>query len=528
MSSIKSSEPEKKQEAVVDITSVDVLDEKSIKELDVAYKFKEKAEGLDVSPEEEKKLVRKIDLALLPLLGMLMACQNMDKSLNSYAAIMGMREDLNFLGQSYSWVGSSFYFGYMVFQYVAVTLLQVFPLSKTMSIFIFVWGIVLCCHAACQNAASFLAVRVILGCLESSMNPAYMILTSMWYSREEKQKEDIVGKNDTASRNKANQQYIKTSIWYGLQGIGNFLAALISYGLYRHTYTIPSWKVLYIVCGIKTIVLGIISWFHIPDIPVKAWFLTEREKSIVVERSRKNQQGFGNRKVKKDQIIEAVLDVRSYLLFFYGVSYCMANGGYTNFGSILLNQDFNFSTDQSLLMNMIGGSIDIISGGIAFLLCFIFRSRLIVGSIINTFILMGMLILAFASNRGARLFGYYTFYLSTAVMAVVISYIGSNIGGSTKKSVVYAFFSIGYCVGNIIGPQTYRAEQAPKYVGARTALIVAFVVSTACLLGVYVIDRLENRRRDKREAAGETPELPKGWEFADLTDKQNPNFRYCG
>ena len=32
---------------------------------------------------------------------------------------------------------------------------------------------------------------------------------------------------------------------------------------------------------------------HIPDTPAGAWFLTDEEKLMVVERIRTNQQGFG-------------------------------------------------------------------------------------------------------------------------------------------------------------------------------------------------------------------------------------------
>lgn len=35
-------------------------------------------------------------------------------------------------------------------------------------------------------------------------------------------------------------------------------------------------------------------------------------------------------------------------------------------------------------------------------------------------------------------------------------------------------FLIGYCVGNIIGPQTIRPEDAPRYVSAEVTIIVCY------------------------------------------------------
>lgn len=508
-------------------TVVEALHEEDWKDpnADKAIKYKEQIEGLIIDPVLEKKMVRKIDFCLLPLIGLLMSCQNMDKSTNSYASIMGLREDLKMKDQAYSWVGSSFYFGYLVFQLPVNMLLQKFPVAKTLGTFLLLWGIVLCCHAACYSSASFLACRVILGSLECAMNPAYMLITSMWYKREDSN--NFEGKNDTKSKRRANQQFLRTAIWFGSQGFGNFLGSTISYGLYVHSYKIASWRLLYVVIGLKTLFLGIVSLIHLPDIPVKAWFLNETEKKYVVERSRINQQGFGNSKFKKDQFIEAMTDIRSYLLFFYGVSYCIANGGYTNFGSILLHEDFGFSTTSALLMNMCGGTIDMLCPLVVMGVALLVQSRLLICSIINLFILVGMCCLAFTEPKGSRLFGYLTFYLSTAVVAGAISYISSNIAGHTKKICVHAIFSIGYCVGNIIGPQTYRQLQAPNYIGAKIALVVAFSASTAFLLLIYVIDQLENRRRDRERLEDVKIEVIKDFEFADLTDKQNREFRYC-
>ena len=39
----------------------------------------------------------------------------------------------------------------------------------------------------------------------------------------------------------------------------------------------------------------------------------------------------------------------------------------------------------------------------------------------------------------------------------------AGVGGSTKKLAFGAAYQLGYTVGNIIGPQTYRQSDAPDY-----------------------------------------------------------------
>lgn len=59
-----------------------------------------------IDPLEEKKLVRKIDMMILPYLAVCYAFFYIDKTTLSYAAIFGIREDLNLVGTEYNWLSS--------------------------------------------------------------------------------------------------------------------------------------------------------------------------------------------------------------------------------------------------------------------------------------------------------------------------------------------------------------------------------------------------------------------------------------
>ena len=479
---------------------------------DMAMKYIDDINNFELDPAYEKKLLRKIDWHILPIIVALMSCQLMDKTTNSYASIMGMRQELNMSAKEYSWVGSSFYFGYLVFQYPANRLLQRFPLSKTLSTAVIIWGIILMCHAACTNSAGFLTCRVLLGIFEGFMNPSYILLTSQWWRKSE--------------------QFMRTCIWWGMQGFGTILGAGIAYGLQVHRgghHEFASWKCVYIITGCITIFLGIISLVHVPDVPTKAWFLNEKDKLYVLERAKENQQGFGNQKFKMSQLKEAILDPCTYAFFFYGMSYAIPNGGFTNFGSILLNGDFGFSTADALLMNMPGGGIDIIIPPMVALInyyCFN-NQRLISMIIVNSIVVVGMCLLNFTHHKGSRLTGYLSFYIATAVSAGVCSTISSNVAGNTKKIVVNMFYLVGYCTGNIIGPQTFNANQAPGYSGAKAAMLVSFAAGTIIVMYLYGLYKWRNIKKDKMVAElGEKYKVPDNIAFADLTDIENPEFRY--
>ncbi|KAG7842440.1 hypothetical protein KL942_001178 [Ogataea angusta] len=491
------------------LSTVVSLKEKGIhvneKDLDDAAKYTGLAEDYTLDPDYEKKLVKKIDWYILPMVAALMSCQLMDKTTNSYAALMGLRTDLNMSSEEYSWVGSSFYLGYLVFEYPAGLALQKLPLSKTLSAAVVIWGVVLMCHAACQSAPTFLLCRTLLGIFEGFMNPAYILLTSQWYKKEE--------------------QFMRTCFWYGSQGLGTLLGAAIAYGLKVHRdgeHSFASWRLFYIITGVITIFLGVVSMLHIPDLPVKAWFLNEEDKRCCVERARHNQQGFGNHRLKLPQLKEAALDPTTYLIFIYAMSYAIPNGGLNNFGTILLNSDFGFSTTDSMLMNMPGGAIDVVIPPVVAIINhkFLKDKRLISMILVNLLCVLGTCLLIFTGPKGSRLAGYYIIYTSTTCMAGIASIVSSNVAGHSKKVAVSTVFLIGYCAGNMIGPQTFVEAQAPTYIGAKTAMLVCYCVGAAAMAAMYLIYYARNRER------GEPPAESGDLAFADLTDKQNPDFRY--
>jgi hypothetical protein len=66
-----------------------------------------------ISEAEENRLQWKIDFMILPYLAVCYAFFYIDKTTLSYAAIFGIRDDLNIVGTQYSWLSSIFYFGFL-------------------------------------------------------------------------------------------------------------------------------------------------------------------------------------------------------------------------------------------------------------------------------------------------------------------------------------------------------------------------------------------------------------------------------
>lgn len=459
----------------------------------------------ELTPETSKRLLRKIDLYLLPVLCFLYAFQYMDKLSASYAATLGLKKDLKMVNQEFSWTATSLSLGMLIFEFPAVLLLQRFPVAKTVSFFIISWGLVLCLHSVAETYTVFIVLRVMAGCLEAAVTPAVTLITSQWYRKDE--------------------QFLRVAIWFSFHGIGLILGDAISYGLAVHakSYTIHAWRVLFIVAGGLTILIGILILFHVPDNPSKAWFLNECEKKLVVERIRVNQQGFGNKKFKMYQFKEAITDYKTWLFFLFPIANLIPNSGINNFGTTLLTNDLRYSRQNALLLQMISGGIEIV-GCIFIASCSkYFKSRIMLTFGTISFTMIFMCFLAFGHSTKLKLTGFVMTTLLPLGLICMLSLVASNVAGHTKKVTVSAIFLIGHSLGYIIGPQIYLSYQAPNYVGAKIGMVVCAGASLLILAATYVAYSYENK---KKESLDTSEEPIKDFEFADLTDKENPKFRY--
>lgn len=72
-------------------------------------------------------------------------------------------------------------------------------------------------------------------------------------------------------------------------------------------------------------------------------------------------------------------------------------------------------------------------------------------------------------NQWARLVGLWLCFFQGLGFSMSLTMISSNIAGYTKKQLTAAILFTGYCVGNIIGPQTFRDSEAPGYHSAYIA-----------------------------------------------------------
>ncbi|KAF2012363.1 MFS general substrate transporter [Aaosphaeria arxii CBS 175.79] len=502
-------------------TSTNLVSQELLKhshDADAALKALE-GQSIVLTPAENKRLLRKIDLHLMPIMCIVYGLNYLDKTTLSYASIMGLKlppssdklhSGISINGSQYSWLSSMFYFGYLFWEYPTNRLLQRLPLGKYSAFNIIMWGTVLACFAAVDNYGGAIAIRLFLGIFEAAVTPGFALFTSQWYTRRE--------------------QGTRTGIWFSFNGFAQIFGGVLAYGIAvgcRRTGTLlEPWKIVFLATGLLTAGVGAVFLWAVPDSQINCRWLTKEERILAIERIRINGQGVGNKHFKGYQMREALLDPMCWAFFFYALIASIPNGGISNFFSQLI-VGFGYTPEQSLLYGTPGGAVEIV----ALILCAWYGDRIgrriLVSMAGLALALLGMILIVALplSNNSGRLAGYYFTQASPTPFVALLSLISSNVAGYTKKTTVAAMYLIGYCTGNIIGPQTFRPEHAPRYVPAEITIIVCWAVALGILAFVHVYYARQNASKAAVRGGAGYVRL-ENQEWLDLTDRENPEFVY--
>ncbi|KAM0323693.1 hypothetical protein ACHAQA_008628 [Verticillium albo-atrum] len=477
------------------------------------------AERIEISPERSNELRRMIDKRVLIVMILTYFLQAIDKGTLSFASIMSLPQDTGMVDsegnllQSYSWLTTCIYIAVLVVEYPQNWLIARVPIAKYLSFCIVAWGITLACHAACTSFEGLLVVRTLLGIFESVCQPAFVILSGMWYRREE--------------------QASRVTYWYMMNGAQQIVGGLLAYcfSLIK-SGPLASWQWLFLTYGIISVVFGVWVGFWMPDSPMRAHCFSEEVKHEMVERVRDNQTGIQNKTFKRHQFIEGLKDPQVW--GYCAIAFCttLPTSGLGAFANIII-KSFGFSLIETQLLAMVLGFYIIIVLLSSVWLAKRYSQNLWVmlvyclPSFVGTAILMTVEKGSLAQNVGL-LISYYITLSFWAAQTLSLSLISRNIAGQTKKTVAVAMNFIFWAAGNAIGPQVFLQHDQPRYLIAFSTHLGCYSLLVVIIVALRFYLVRQNKKRDELASSGvaEASSEFTSHAYEDLTDKENLAFRY--
>ncbi|KAM5541469.1 hypothetical protein V8D89_005023 [Ganoderma adspersum] len=483
-----------------------------------------------------RKVFRKLDARLLPLVTLLFLLSFLDRTNIGNAKIAGLVSDLHLTGLQYNLCAAMFFITYCLFEvpsYVhnesrspcilgliwdivqephpeglATVEMAGANLNRhTVPFIMLCWGIVVISMAFVRSFAGLLVARLFLGATEASVAtagffPGVTFYLCMWYPR-------------TA-------QAQRISILSGTSALAGAFGGLLAFGIEKMAGIrgLAGWSWIFLIEGLVTAAIALLSFFFMQDYPEDATFLTDAERTWLVETMKNDTTGL-SKAFKWKFLWNAVRDPHTYLMvgvFLFNV--IPAYAFVLFLPTIIAELGFADSTAQLLSVppNAVGCVLTILAG----ILSDRVRARgpfVLAGSVTA---LVGYTILFAATSPGAGYAG--TMVAACGLfpsVALTIAWAGGNAGGDVKKAVVIAMV-IG--VGNLGGVASsfiYRPQDSPRYrPGHATAISCLCVAIVLCITAMLEFARL-NRKKD--EMMGTMEDEGKD-DFEDMGD-ESPLFR---
>jgi ACS family tartrate transporter-like MFS transporter len=215
--------------------------------------------------EIETATIRAISVRLIPFLVLAYFFSYLDRVNLGFAALT-MNAELKFSPLIFAWGAGIFFIGYFIFEVPSNLALEKFGASKWIARIMVTWGIISALMATVSGEWSFYGLRFLLGVAEAGFFPGIILYLTYWYPAEYR-----------ARFLAAFAIAVPVSTVIGAPVSGLLLGLDGAVGL-------KGWQWLFIVEGVPSVLLGIVTWFYLTDRPEHATWLTSEQKAWLAAR----------------------------------------------------------------------------------------------------------------------------------------------------------------------------------------------------------------------------------------------------
>ncbi|MEH2479748.1 ACS family tartrate transporter-like MFS transporter [Nitrobacteraceae bacterium AZCC 2146] len=213
----------------------------------------------------ETSTIRAISWRLIPFLVLAYFLAYLDRVNLGFAALT-MNAELKFSPTVFAWGAGIFFIGYFIFEVPSNIALEKFGASRWIARIMVTWGIISALMAMVSGPWSFYVLRFLLGVAEAGFFPGIILYLTYWYPAEYR-----------ARFLAAFAIAVPVSTVIGAPVSGMLLGLDGALGL-------KGWQWLFIIEGIPSVVLGIVTWFYLTDRPSQAKWLSAEQKAWLLSK----------------------------------------------------------------------------------------------------------------------------------------------------------------------------------------------------------------------------------------------------
>lgn len=457
--------------------------------------------------EHDRKLVRKLDFALIPWLCILYLLAFLDRANIGNAKIAGLTHDLHLSTTQFNATLTIFFVSYSVFEPLTNVLLKRLRPSIFIPLIMLLWGLTMTFMGFVTNYSGLMAARWFLGLTEAGLFPGINYYLSCWYKRSE------FG--------------IRAAFFFSSAAIAGSFGGLLAAAIEQMDGVggKPGWAWIFILEGLLTVLFGVASFWMVYDFPSEAKFLTPDDRARVIRRLRAdNQSSAENETFAWSYLWSSLKDWKMWLAMAIYMGTTVPLYAFSIFlPTIIRDLGWNESIVQTQLFSVppyvAAALLTVFVGWLADRT----RTRGIYNILSSLLGSVGFAMLLASRNPAVQYTG--TFLGALGIYPCIsntITWVANNVEGVHRRGIILGFV-IGW--GNLNGIVSSNIYIAPPYLeghGIVLGFMVVFLFGGSVLMTVLL--RLENRKR----GAGKRDYLIEGkseQEIKDLGDLR-PDFIY--
>ncbi|KAJ5952398.1 Major facilitator superfamily domain general substrate transporter [Penicillium vulpinum] len=448
----------------------------------------------DLNPERgdewaalEKRVRWKVDLRLCSIGGLLCSLNLLDSGVLSSASVTTMLDDLDLnQGNRYSVSIFIFTIASVVFQLPCTVAVRLVGPRIWFSSITFAFGLLTLCTAFVQNWQQMIILRVLLGISMSGIYPGLTYLVSAWYPRREQQ--------------------LRFAFLQSGEVVILATGNIVNFGLnhLNGVAGLAGWRWMYIVQGLITCILGIITYWWMVDFPEHAqrsfYFLSDQEARLATRRIQDDRADVVAEPFSWGTLLANFKDPKIYgfAVMFFLLN--LISTALSYFLPIILQSGMGFSSNKSILLSTPPYYYAVIPVILTSFIGDFYRVRgpLIIFNalvLIAGFLMFGLPVSNLVTVRYIGTFLATGAYISN--WAALNAFQANNIVGQWKRVATAAAVTACNGLGGVAGSYIVRQQEAPQYltavwvsIGSHILLIAIVGAFTVCF---YIANRQQGR-----------------------------------
>lgn len=443
--------------------------------------------------EEEKKLIRKLDLRVALTACFLFVGLQVDRGNMQQAVSDNLLDDLGLTTNDYNTGNTIFLICFLLAELPSQLISKKLGPDIFIPIQMISWSLVAICQGAMTGKSGFYATRALIGMLEGGFIADLVLWLSYFY--------------------KSRELSLRLSWFWTTLSLVQIVTSLLAFAILRMrgVHGMSGWRWLFIIEGLVTLFIGIAGFYLMVPSAVqtknklhpKGWF-TDREEKIVVNRVLRDDPSKGDMHNRKALDLKAIwkslCDYDLWPIYIIGLITYIPTATITPYLTLQL-KNLNFSTFDVNLLCIPYNVIHIIILLIITWVSERVNERSLLSLIVPLYSTPLLGLLRWWKGSGHSSWG--TWVISTLILggpyihAICVSWVSRNSNSIRSRSVSSALYNMAVQLGNIAANNIYRADDAPLYHRGNANLFYISVAMFPMFLLTKAYYVWRNKSRDR-------------------------------